>query len=169
MNFKDLKMDLGSTIIGAILLAIFIVPIILMNGNRKKRERKALQSLITIANQQNCMISKHEICSDFVIGIDETKNFVFFFKQKAEETISQYVDLSEIKISQAVKSTRTIKNKNRNTEITKRVKLSFIPKNKGKAETIFELYNEENTELNGELQLADKWSKQINDRLKNKK
>lgn len=161
-------MDLGNTIIGAILIAICIVPIILMSRNRKKSEKKTLQSLINIANQQNCIVSKHEICGDFVIGIDETKNFVFFFKQKKEDPISQFIDLSEIQICQPVKSTRTIKSKDGNENITEKVKLSFIPINKGKAETRFELYDEENTQLSGELQLVDKWSKQINDRLKNK-
>ncbi len=162
-------MDLGSTIIGAILIAICVVPVILMNRNNKKREKKALQSLISIATEHNCIISKHEICSDFVIGIDEIKNYVFFFKQKKEEAISQFVDLAEIKISKAVKSTRAAKSKNENITITEKVKLSFIPKNKGKAETQFELYDQENVQLNGELQLADKWSQQINDRLNSKK
>lgn len=159
-------MDLGSTIIGAILIAIFVVPVILMNRNNKKREKKTLQLLINIANEQNCKISKYEICSDFIIGIDESENFIFFFKQKKEVAISQYVDLSEIKICKVLKSTRTIRSKNGNVEITEKVKLSFIPKNKDKAETSFEMYDDENTQLSVELQLVDKWSRLINDRLK---
>jgi hypothetical protein len=161
-------MDLGSAIIGAILIAIFVVPVILINKNSKKRDNKALQSLINIATEHNCIISKHEICSDFVIGIDEIKNFVFFFKQKNENAISQFVDLSEIRISQALKSTRAVKSKNENVTIIEKVKLSFIPKNKAKTEIKFDLYDEDNVQPNGELQLVDKWSKLINDRLANK-
>lgn len=163
-------MDLGITIIGAILIAICIVPIILMGRNRKKTEKKAFQSLINIANQQSCIISKHEICGDFVLGIDENRNFVFFFKQKKEEAISKFVDLSEVHICQAVKKTRNVKIDKENHSIIERVDLSFILTNKNKGEIKFELYDEEiNTQLSGELQFVEKWAKQINDRLKNKK
>lgn len=163
-------MDLGVTIIGAILIAICIVPIILMGRNRKKTEKKAFQSLINIANQQSCIINKHEICGDFVLGIDENRNFVFFFKQKKEEAISKFVDLSEVHICQAVKKTRNVKIDKENHSIIERVDLSFILTNKNKGEVKFELYDEEiNTQLSGELQFVEKWAKQINDRLKNKK
>lgn len=162
-------MDLGSTIVGTIILVICIVPFVIMHYNSVKKENKMLQSLNEIAQQHNCNISQHEFCGDFVIGLDENKNFVFFFKQKKEKAISQFVDLSEIQTCKAVKSTRTIKSKDGDVRIPERVVLSYIPTNKGKAETRFELYDEENVQLIGELQLVDKWSKQINDCLKNKK
>lgn len=162
-------MDLGSVIVGTIILAFCIVPFVIMHYNSVKKENKMLQSLNEIAQQHNCKISQHEFCGDFVIGLDENINFVFFFKQKKEEAISRFVDLSEIQYCKAVKSTRTIQSKDGNISIPDRVELSYIPANKGKAETRFELYDEENMQISGELQLVDKWSKQINDRLKNKK
>lgn len=161
-------MDLGSIIIGAILIAVCTVPLVIMNRNGKKRERQALKSLTNIANQQNCSISKYEACGDFVIGMDEIKNFVFFYKQKNEETISHCVDLSEIHICRAVKTRRTVKSKGGSEDIIERIKLSLIPKNKEKAEVKFELYGDEDTQLNGELQLVDRWAKQINEHLKSK-
>ena len=63
-------MDLGSVIIGAVLLAICAVPFLLMGQKRKKRDRQTLQLLFNRANQEKCTISQHEICGDFVIGIE---------------------------------------------------------------------------------------------------
>jgi hypothetical protein len=161
-------MELGSAIIGSILLAIFIVPIVIMHYNRVKKENKTLQSLNEIALQHNCKINQHESCGDFVIGLDENRNFVFFFKQKKEKAIFQFVDLSDIQTCQVIKKTRTVENKNENVVITKRVEIIFFPTNKSKGETKFELYDEEtNILLSGELQFVDKWCKLINDRIKN--
>ncbi|CAM1333524.1 hypothetical protein [Tenacibaculum aestuariivivum] len=115
-------MNLGSTIVGVIIIIICIVPFILMNRSRKKRENKMLISLKKIAEEHKGKINQHEFCGDFVIGIDENKNFVFFFKQKKEKAISQFVDLSEIEICKALKSTRTFKNLN----IIERVELSYL-------------------------------------------
>jgi hypothetical protein len=163
-------MDSGSAIIGAILLAIFIVPLVIMHYNRVKKENKKVQFLNEIALQHNSKISQHEFCGDFVIGLDETRYFVFFLKEKKEDVFSQFVDLSGIQTCHVVKKTRTMESKKEHVVITEGVELSFLPANKSKGETRFELYDEElNMQLSGELQLADKWSKQINEILKNKK
>jgi hypothetical protein len=163
-------MNLEITIIGIILSAICIVPLVIMHYNRTKKENKRLQYLNDIAIQHNCKISKHEFCGDFVIGIDESRNFVFFFKNKNEDIISQFVDLSDIKTCKVIKNTKTIKTENENVIIIERLELSFLPTNKNKLETRFEFYdNEINNQLSGELQLIDKWEEQINNLIGNKK
>jgi len=165
-----MEMDLEAAILGLISILICIVPFVIMYYNRVKKENKMLQSLNKIAQQHNCNISQHEFCGDYVMGIDENTNFVFFFKQKNEELITQFVDLSEIQACQMVKKTRNVKKDMGSHGFIGRVELSFIPTNKTKGETRFELYDEEiNMQLSGELQFVDKWTKQINDRLKNKK
>lgn len=165
-----MEMDWGTAIIWLIMILICIVPFVIMHYNRVKKENKMLHSLKENAQQQNCKISQHEFCGDYVMGIDESRNFVFFFKQKKEEAISQFVDLAEIQTCQVVKKTRNVKNDIGSLGFIERVELSFTPTNKNKGETSFELYDEEtNMQLSGELQFVDKWTKQINDRLKNKK
>ena len=165
-----MEMDWGTAIVGLISILICIIPFVIMHYNRVKKENKMLLSLKENAQQHNCNISQHEFCGDFVLGIDESRNFVFFFKQKKEEAISQFVDLAEIQTCQVVKKTRDMKNSTSSLYSTQRLELSFLPTNKNKGETRFELYDEEtNMQLSGELQFVDKWTKQINDRLKNKK
>jgi hypothetical protein len=94
----------------------------------------------------------------------------FHLQTKKEEAISQFVDLVEIQTCQVVKKTRNVKNDIVGLGFIERVELSFTPTKKNKGETKFELYDEEiNMQLSGELQFVDKWTKHINDRLKNKK
>lgn len=169
-KFKKMEMDWGTAIVGLIIILICMTPFVIMHYNRVKKEGKMLHSLKENAKQLNCNISQHEFCGDFVLGIDESRNFVFFFKQKKEEAISQFVDLAEIQICQVVKKTRNIKNDIGSLGFIERVELSFIPTNKNKTETRFELYNDEiNMQLSGELQFVDKWTEQINACLKSKK
>src|SRR5690606_8216641 len=147
-----------------------MVPFIIMYYYRVKKENKMLQSLESIAQQQNCKIDRYELCGDFALGIDENRNFVFFFKRKNEETIHQFVNLSEIQACQIVKKTRSPKAHNVNTLVIEQLELGFTPIKKSMEETRFELYNEEtNTQLSGELQFAESWAKQITERLKSKK
>jgi len=163
-------MDLSTVILGLIMIFICIVPFVIMYYKKKGRENKMMQSLNKTAEQLECKISKHDFCGDFLLGIDDKRNFIFFCKQKKEEAIPQFVDLTNIQICHVVKQTGNVKNDIGNLGLIERVELSFISANNGKTETRFELYDEEtNMQLSGELQFADKWAKQINDHLKNKK
>jgi hypothetical protein len=163
-------MDLGNAILWASILAICIAPFVIIHYNNTKRKNSMLQSLNEIAQQHKCSISKHEFCGDFVLGLDEDKNFVFFLKKSKTELISQFVDLAVIQACHAVKKTRTIKKQHETLVITERVELCFVPANKAKHEVRFELFDEDtNIQLTGELQFVDDWSIQLNNRLKSKK
>jgi len=156
-------MNLGSIIIGATLIAIVVVPIVLMEVKRKKREHKKLKSLLNIANQQDCIISKHEVCADFIIGIDESNKKVFFVKQQKEEALTLSVDLNETQSCKVINTNRTFKSKEGSQKVIDRLELSFIPTNKNKSETKMEFFNADlRGQLNGELQCIEKWSKLVN-------
>jgi hypothetical protein len=165
-----MEIDWGTTIVGLVAVLIFVVPFVLIFYNRTKKEKKMLKSLNDIAQQNNCTLSQHEFCGDFAFGIDESRNFVFFFKQKKDEAIAQFIDLSEIQACHAIKKTRTVKNNKESVIITERLELNFVPANKSRGETSFELYDVEiNMQLSGELQFLDKWSRLLSVRLKKKK
>ncbi|WP_339709437.1 hypothetical protein [uncultured Kriegella sp.] len=161
-------MELASTIIGGILAAVCVVPFVLITQGRKKREKKMLQSLITLADQHDCKISEHEYCSDFVIGIDKTKQYLFFFKKtKTEETL-QYVNLNGIERCKVNNIGHVVRSKDGNHREIDRLELSFTPKAKDRQEIEFQFYNVDvNMQLSGELQAVQKWSKIVELHLKN--
>ncbi|MDO9039135.1 MAG: hypothetical protein Q7U59_12400 [Lutibacter sp.] len=71
-------MNLGTAIVGAIFIAIFMLPFIFMLSGRKKKEKQLRQSILAIANNHNCKISQQEISDEFAIGLDESLNQLFF-------------------------------------------------------------------------------------------
>jgi hypothetical protein len=162
-------MDLGNSITGTLFLLICIVPFVRMNYKRVNKEKKMLRILNENAQQQSCEISQHEFCGDFVLGFDKIKNFVFFLKVIKQESSYQYVDLSKVQTCQAVKSTRTVLNNSESVILTERVELCFSPSEMNRSEIKFELFNDDiNKQQSGEIQFADKWTRQISDSLKNK-
>lgn len=162
-------MDLGSSIIGALAVAMCTVPFVIMYFRRINNQKKKVQTLKEMAQEHNCTLGEHEFCGDFLFGMDDNKNFVFFLKQKQEQIIAQFIDLSGVQACQAVKKTRFEQIEQEKVEFMDRVEMLFLPKEKSKTETRFELYDDHvNPQLDGELQFVDKWSKQINERLNHK-
>jgi len=163
-----MEIDWGTAIVGVVSLLIFIVPLALINYNRKKKETQMLQSLNTWASQQKCGITHHELCGDFALGIDQNKKVVFFIKQKKDETIQQLINLESIHSCQAAIKSQSHKHEGGNYTTTERIDLCFVSKEKNKSETNLELYNRQtNSQLSGELQFVENWAKQINALIRN--
>jgi len=148
---------------------VCISPIVIMHHYRERKVKKMLQALREKTQQQNCKISQHEFCGDFVLGIDEVKKFVFFHKFRKENPISQYVDLADIQTCKVNKQSRSIKVENETISMIERVTLNFVPVSKNQEEQIFVLFDEAiNKQLSGELQFSEKWVQIINKCLKKK-
>ena len=152
-------MKTESIIIGILAILICALPFIIQFRTRRKKEKNLFQSILKISNQNGCKITEHEFCGDFIIGFDEVRKFIFFFKLKNGQEVSQFVDLSKIQ------SCYDIKNKH---QIMEHIFLCFTYKNRNQNDTKFELYDAEvNLQLSGEFQLVDKWVNKVNEVLKN--
>mgnify|MGYP000253232306 CR=1 FL=1 len=160
-----MKLDLGTAIIGGITMLVIVIPIYMMMRGRKKKEKMILRSLLEIAAQKKCTIDQHEILGTNAIGIDENNQMVFFYRQTEDQIIEQFVDLKAIESCKVVTTHRTISNKGVKEKLLERLDLRFVPSVQGKGEIIFEFFNaDDNIQLNGELQSAEKWSQLIHDR-----
>lgn len=149
-------MDLLNSIIGTLFVAICITPIIIINIKNKKKEKKALQSLINMAEKQNCNIHQYEHCNHLLIGIDNIKKVVFLYTKKNEIETNQFINLNDYIDCKIHQKDRLIEHNNH--IIIENLYLTFIPKLKNNNEVKLEFYNSENTmQLNGELQFIQKW------------
>ncbi len=157
-------MDLGTTLIGAIILIICLLPFILMGISRRKREKQLLQTLVDYAKQNGGNITQHETTGDFIIGMDEKTNAVFFYKKNKNAETTQHLHLADYKKCSVVSTTRDFNN----SKVIDTVELSFIPIEKSKPIEELLLFNtKENLQLSGELQLAEKWAKLVNSKIVN--
>ncbi|WP_108424871.1 hypothetical protein [Flagellimonas amoyensis] len=158
-----MEIDFGTLLIGSITVAICAIPFVLTIGSRKKREKQMMKSLQTLAAQHNCQIGQREFCGNYVLGMDKADRFVFFYQAIKEQTKEQTVDLMEVAACKPMNIGRKIAGE----RVVERLGLEFVPMDKDISEIHLELYNNDHSfQLRGELQSMEKWSRLINDRLK---
>lgn len=163
-----MELDFGTIAIGLFSVLACVLPFALDYRSRKNKENYLLQPLKKIAQQQNCQISEYEVGRNFVIGIDKAKNSVFFYKEEKENAISKSIDLATIQDCKVITSHKTMNHAKGSYKVVIKLELSFISINQGKTEQTWELYNADiSPQLNGEVQLTEKWSKLINKQLNN--
>ncbi len=163
-------MDSGTLIVGTILVVLCILPVILTERSRKKKEKRLYKHLASLAEAQNCKITKYERCCNMMIGIDEINNHVFFIKKSKEGEKGQYINLREIQNCRIRTTGRTVEESTGGGMVTEKLELVFMPVLKSGTEIVWEIYNaEDNLQLSGELQLIEKWAGIIKEKLKVKK
>lgn len=160
-------MDSGSLLIGAIMLALCVVPILFIGRSRKKHKKKLLNSLLSFAESQNCNITQHELCGKISLGLAEDPNYFFFVKHSKEKVTKQYVNLTEIQNCKVINTSTAVGSKAEKIKVLDKLEMSFVPHDKSKQGIIIQFFDvEEDVQLTGELQLIEKWSKLINHKLK---
>lgn len=160
-------MDIGTFVVGISLMALCILPFVAMSRIKKNKEKQLLKSLSAIANKYGGNIVQHEIFGNFIIGLDNSTNSVFFLKKDKEEEVIKHVRLTETKHCRVEETGRTISNKDGNHKLVDRLDLHFTPIDSSKPEVLMEFYNaQDSMQLSGELQMIRKWEKTINEQLK---
>lgn len=157
-------MDTNSSLLIAILTLIFVSPIIWIRFKQKKSQNLLINALNDLAIQNNSKITKHEICGDIIIGIDISNKTIFFLNLSKENSSSVCIQLSEFKRTNINKKHRQVQSKDGNYTILEKLILNFEPKNKTSNEINIEFFDiDKSLQINGELQLIEKWSKVINE------
>lgn len=161
-------MDSGTIIITLIFIAVVTAPFILTGYNKNKKKKGLLGQLEEMAGKEDCNISYHEFCCNFVIGLDETKNHLFFYKKAENQEFAKSINLQNYNSCKMYNSNRTVGEKKEKYYVVDRLELIFYPAGKETPEVSIEFYNDDydRLTLSGELQLAEKWEKLLNERLK---
>jgi len=160
-------MDSGTVIIAIIITMVGIIPLVLIGRSNKKKEKRYLQKINSLAEENNYRITQYNIGSNFVIGIDANSNMVFFCRTKKGLESTQIVSLADITKSRVINTTRIEYYNESKHNITDMLELAFDQKVRQNSAILFEFYNiyDEGSSLNGELQLIDYWCRMINDKI----
>jgi hypothetical protein len=153
-------MDFETIIIGTILLAVFIVPVIYLMTKQKKKAGRAIRDLLVLGEQQQLRLTKYDFWEPgLAIGLDEGQRKLLYL-QKQDEILKQtLIDLAEVK-SCTVANMHHDANGNR---IIEEVALHIAFRDSKRAMQPLVFYNRQwNMLPNVELRLAEKWSDSIN-------
>jgi hypothetical protein len=153
-------MNLTITLIAVLMIVLAIVPFLLINRKKKKAEEQFLQSFLNMAKKNNNDITSYDLWNKSAIGLDKKNHKLFYCKKSAENLLALEIDLSEIQKCQVVNSNRSVVSQT----VIDKISLVLVNRDKSKPETMIEFYNNDidSLNLNGEVQLTEKWHKIIN-------
>jgi hypothetical protein len=159
-------MDLGTIVIAAILVAICGMPFLLIGMNRNKRKKSMVRALRHVAALHHSTLSLYEICGDIALGLSESENTFIFLKKSGEQETSSCIRLSEVRHCTLSNTSKTVKSKSGDYNVIEQLALHLVYKQAQKPEEVLEFYNlNGNLQLDGELQLLEKWTKIIKEQL----
>jgi len=154
-------------IFGSVILIIIVLAVVFLDSKKKKEKKKFLQTLSDLAERSNCKISEHDQWNNTLIGIDKDAHKLFFIRETAGNAISNVIDLSGIQKCRVINSSRMVTNKDSSHNVIDKLELVLASPDTKNADTVLEFYNtnRDNLFLNGELQLAEKWSTMVNENI----
>jgi uncharacterized pyridoxamine 5'-phosphate oxidase family protein len=159
-------MHLGTTITGVLLVVACVLPLVIANKKRKRKSKQILNDLKSFAAKYNSKISEHEIWSGTAIGIDKEQLKLFFIRANEGGLFEWHVNLASIQKSSVSTTGKSIKSTDGDTHFVERLEME-LTFNDGQPRMLLEFYNNnrDNITLSGELQLLEKWVKNINELL----
>lgn len=150
-------MESGMIIITVVLFTLILVPILLIGINTTSQSKTLLKGLKSLSDQDNGTISKHMEHTTFILGLDEIKKTLYFFKKAEGVETAKKIDLAQVRICEVTKTKTCIKREKGFEEIVAKISLRFI-KNLSDDIEFIDLYNEDDSlPLNGELEIAENW------------
>jgi hypothetical protein len=153
-------MDLGTIIIGTIMIAICLMPFVLMSRSRKNKEKAISRNLEKAALENGGRISAYDINLTIGIGMDDVNRVVYFSRLIGGRETIQQVSLSDVQSCKVIIKSKV--NAVYGGTIIEKLTLAFSLKETKKGGFVYEFFDAiENIQLNGELQLIEKWQQKI--------
>lgn len=151
---------------GIVLILLCIIPFLIMKNSTNKVKQKYSKLLNELAQKSNTKISDYDNWLNTAIGINEPKDELFFVKQTKEKRDEQRIKINQITKTKIVKLTKTFDNNEKKMVIIEQINLVIYDKNKSETTLVFYSDKTDSLSHSFELQLAEKWSKMINDLIK---
>lgn len=142
-------------IVGIILIAAIIIPVLLLNKNKAKRNAAIKQKLSEIS--KGATLTNQENWNGCVIALDENKKICYYLRQEDHVCTTQVINLVEYLACRVVASSSL----GTSGTAIDMVELVFTLKNANEENKTLVFFNAETDgfTLNGELQSAERWKK----------
>ncbi|HLN74829.1 MAG: hypothetical protein ACM3O8_09585 [Methylococcaceae bacterium] len=158
-------MSTTTLIITGITFLLFITIYILSVSGKKKKANMLLGNLSRLSGVNLTTLTQYEIWNNSVIALDDSGAVLYFIRNSSDDQTFQKVLLPEIKRCWVNEVSRAVSINGSSIKVVEKVELKMENKGKSKPDTIIEFYNQDSgrLDLSGELQLAEKWCKLLND------
>ena len=101
-------MNTTTTIIGIILLFLFLLPFIISGKKQKAGKKQIIKELFSFAEKMGGKITEHEQWNDKAIGLDRDKHKLYFVKKTADISIEKELKLADFQKCIVSKTENTV-------------------------------------------------------------
>jgi len=151
-------MDLSTTIIGLVLLALFIIPVILISRSGKSKWKKFERDFFSVVSKNELKISEKDIWNEFAIGIDASRDKILYIDWSGPDRINIIFDLKDVKAFEPTPSYGDQNKKNFNYKKVDRLGFRFHFKESVKPDVIITFYIAGFGQITDyEIKLFNKW------------
>ncbi len=160
-------MENSSAIMGIVLLALFIGPVIYMIVSHSAKEKSIEKKLHKLATEHNMKLDQIEITNSLLLGLDSTTKKFLIIDPK-DYTKYEVIDLKNVGQSVVAKSGQQQKIGNQNKLALTHIGLELLKNNsKEKVKEVVFYDEDDNDSLDADAQLfmANKWDKLIKSNL----
>jgi len=162
-------MELSTTIIGLLLLALFIFPIIMMSRSGKSKGKKFEKDFFSEVSINKLKISDKDLWSESAIGIDTEKDQMIYIDWSGSQKVSNIFELKSVKVFEPIPSFAEQNKKNFNITKVSKLGLRFSFKEAVKPDINITFYIAGLGQITDEeINLFKKWQSVIKKKLDTK-
>ena len=159
-------MDLSTTIIGLLILALFMLPVILISRAGKSKGKKAEKELFSESSKNELIISEKALWDEQAIGIDTAKNKIIYLDWSGPERTDYIFELKDVKTFESEPSPEERNKTDFSYKRVERLGLRFCFKDSARKDVKITFYIAgTGQQINDQVKLFEKWSKIIRDNM----
>lgn len=160
-------MEIGTWIIGGLVLAITAIFFLAVNRAKQNRDQEVLMKAMQMAGLAPGKLGAYTKSGNIILGWLTGEEELFYYRssRKGEKALRiRMQDIREVKVEKEVRSRPSSTG---SYSFVQTVNLRLTPSQSGKGDTLLLLYQQdEDAQLVNELEIGQEWASRINDRLK---
>lgn len=118
-------MDISTTIIGLLILALFVVPVIIISRAGKGKGKKFEKDFFSEVSRNDMKITDKDFWNEYAIGIDTSTNKIIYLDWSGHDRTSTIFDLKDVKVFETTPGQAERSRKNFNYKNIGRLALRF--------------------------------------------
>ena len=156
-------MELDNILFIAVILIAFMLPVIYFIISKKKAASALKKALETQLESFGIRPGEYEILGEKVIGFNDNNSHVFYYQNNNKQKEPLVINLENYGFCRAITSFSKVGNPGAETSLIQKVELELEPKSKGATPVTIPLFDIlADFQLQGELQMGEKWREKMN-------
>ncbi|MBP7731720.1 MAG: hypothetical protein KA114_08810 [Bacteroidales bacterium] len=133
-------MDIANLIIGIVILAFFIVPVLLLSRSGKNKRNKLLKDLEAEASNNGIILTESDVWNESALGFDSSSGTVIFVDESKSEKEISIFNLADVKSFRTIPPVNSKESDIADLKKENRLALEFSFKKPGKSNIVINFY-----------------------------